>query len=129
VRRLPLLTFALAALLTAQDPRAWTKLVAADQSYSLHYPPGWTAKHDPGTLRLNNPSTDEEILLLRMPRLPSKATAHAEAVAAAFQTGTNFQMTNLTGAGDSAVCRIAYSIGGKDRSGLCAVVLKTRTAW
>jgi hypothetical protein len=124
---------ALLSLLTvaAQDQVRWMPAVAADGSFSLQQPDGWTAKFGRGTAFLSNPPRDEQIMILRKPRDPAQtAAAYAETVVRGFQQSLGaFRMSNLTTAQDSAAFLVTYSSAGKNYSGPGAVVLKGNAAW
>jgi hypothetical protein len=117
--------------LTAQDAIRWTRASAPDGSFSLQQPEGWTAKFGPSTVRLGNAARDEEIVVLRLPRDPSKSAAvYAEAVAKSFQQALgSFAMSNLSTAQDSAAFLLKYTSNGKSYSGPGVVMMKPEVVW
>lgn len=119
------------SLLVAQDQVRWSRSSAPDGSLSLQQPEGWTAKFGANNVRLANAARDEEIIVIRLPRDPSKsASVYAEAVARSFQQSlASFQMTNLTTAQDTAAFAVKYNSAGKSYTGTGVVVLKPSAAW
>ena len=101
--RLAAIVICCIAALPAQDVR-WVRTAAPDGAFSLQQPEGWTAKYGGPTVSLRNTSRDEEIVVIRIPRDPSKAvTAYAEAVAQSFRKSlAAFEMSNLTSVQDNA---------------------------
>jgi hypothetical protein len=118
------------AALPAQDVR-WVRTAAPDGAFSLQQPEGWTAKYGGPTVSLRNNSRDEEIVVIRIPRDPSKAvTAYAEAVAQSFRKSLGaFEMSNLTSSRDSAAFLVTYASGNKQYSGPGAVTVKGNSVW
>lgn len=53
----------------------WTKYVAADGSYSFHYPTGWQVKTYESMVAVENARTDEELLMTMIPFDPRKTPA------------------------------------------------------
>jgi len=119
------------ASLAAQDQTRWTASAAPDGSFSLQQPEGWAAKYGRWNVRLSNAPRDEEILVIRLPRDPSKSVAaYAEAVERSFQQSlATFHISNLTTAEGSAAFLVTYASAGRDYSGPGAVVLKQKAAW
>ena len=52
---------------------SWTKYVAADKSYSFHYPAGWKVKPGESIIQISSPAaSDEEMLVIAIPGDASK---------------------------------------------------------
>ncbi len=45
----------------------WTRYVAADGSYSFHYPTGWQVQARDSAVEITNPAVDEELLITSLP--------------------------------------------------------------
>src|SRR4051812_29481044 len=59
----------------ADSAGSWTKYVAADGSYSFHYPSGWKVKPDQSLVVIENVQTDEGLLMAAVPFNSGKSPA------------------------------------------------------
>lgn len=51
----------------AQAANIWTKHVAADKSYSFHYPTGWKITTDESAITIENSKTNEQLMMVMLP--------------------------------------------------------------
>ena len=66
-----LLTFAVAA---AAQVASWQKYIAPDGSFSFHYPKGWKIAVHKSIIEISNAATDEQILIIALPKEGRKDT-------------------------------------------------------
>ena len=79
------------AVLAASPPAAaqWSKFVAPDLSYSLHYPAGWQTRTTASTFEATRPPTNEKLLFVTLPYQATKSPKeHAVAMLAALRAST-----------------------------------------
>lgn len=106
----------------------WAKYVAADGSYSFHYPSGWKVKPDKSMVVVENSRTDEELIMAQLPFDKRKSPAD---LAAGFIRllrennldirGSNWQTDPKT-ADSQVIFNLVGKAGGKQYSGLGIVI-------
>lgn len=67
-----LLSMMVMGTVNADTGSVWSKYVAADQSYSFHYPSGWTVSVDDSMVGFKNSITGEELMRVEIPLNQSK---------------------------------------------------------
>ena len=112
---------------------AWTKYVAADKSYSFHYPTGWKVTAQGAIVTVDAPKTGEQLLLV-LTGVEAGQTARdvAQKVVEALQQGVpDLQVakwSDLPEDGKSAAASITYTQDNKPFLGALIVAVHENTA-
>lgn len=132
MRRLALPCLLLIVLGSVVHAAGWTKFIAADKSFSFHYPEGWKTKSDGSVIEITGQSADEQLLVIALPFNPlDSARQHAENMLGMLKQ----QMPDLKAmswgsgnAGATITCEVAYTEGGKPFRGDVLVVKSAKDA-
>lgn len=134
MRRLVLSCVVLIVLGSVVHAAGWTKFVAADKSFSFHYPEGWKTKSDGSVIEITNAAAQEQLLVIALPFDPlQSARQHAETMLGMLKQ----QMPDLMAAGwsagndgDTVTCEVTYTEDGKPfRGDVLAVKSDKDAAW
>ena len=96
----------------------WKKYVAADKTFSFHYPSGWTVEAKESTIDLRDPKTGEQLLLVALPYDKAKSPADSGnwLIDALRQSTPDIKATDWTPGGSAgnatAACQVAYTEKG-----------------
>lgn len=118
-----LLVASLLALLLALPAAAagWSKFLAADMSFSFHYPSGWTAVASGSVIEVNSPQGEEQLLLIALPFERTKTPRQLTETMLGLlrRQAPNLQASGWSegGGGSSIVAEFAYADKGRDFRG------------
>ncbi len=96
----------------------WKKYVAADKTFSFHYPSGWTVDAKGSTIDLRDPKTGEQLLLVALPyeKDASPAGSAEVLINALRESSPDIQAGDWTsgvaGRNRTAACQVSYSEKG-----------------
>lgn len=119
---------------TAKAANLWTKYVAPDRTYSFHYPKGWKVNPATSLVAVEDPRTDEQLLMVVIPFDQRKSPKElANGFIAVLRDGNpNIQASNWTSQkksnGDQVVFNLADEQKGKQYSGLGLVIKNAKQA-
>jgi len=105
----------------------WEKCVAADGSFSFHYPPGWSVKEKGSAIAVSKTSTEEVIMVIRRPFHDRQtATALAKEMAEEFKrTKQDFRSFDLRTDNENAAYLEASFTRRGQKFHSCVYVLKS----
>lgn len=103
---------------TADPGSQWAKYVAADQSYSFHYPSGWTVSLDDSMVGFESSITDEEFMMLAIPFDQSKSPQELANgfVAMLKNANPNLRASNWRSKPESAGTLITFDLANQENS-------------
>ena len=114
---------------------AWTKYVAADKSYSFHYPSGWKVAAQGSAVAVDCAKTDEQLLLIlsgadKGQTAQDVAQKLADGLKQSVPDLQVVKWSDLSQDGKTAAAAISYSQDGKPFLGAMAVVIsKSAALW
>jgi hypothetical protein len=118
VRSLVVLALCLSAAGLLGAGTVWKKYVAADKTFSFHYPSGWTVEAKGSTIDLRDPKTGEQLLLATLPYDKGKSPSESAEVLIDALRGSTPDIratdwtTGLSGRNATAACGLSYSEKG-----------------
>jgi hypothetical protein len=121
---------------SADSSSLWSKYVAADKSYSIHYPSGWNVNSNDSLVEVENSTTDEQLMMVMIPFDQSKSPQDlADGFLAMLKNvNPNIHASNWRSKPESVEAQVTFDLAdksnGKEYSGLGIVIkLDQQAIW
>lgn len=126
----------IAGAASAEAASIWSKYVAADKSFSFHYPSGWKVENSDSIVVIEKSKSEEQLVMAMLPHDPSKSskTLAKEFLIQLKEGNPNIRALNWRGldegADDQIIFDLTDKINGKKYSGLGMVIKsKEQAIW
>lgn len=112
----------------------WTKYVAADKTYSFHYPSGWKVSQNTSIIGAENPKTEEQMIMAMLPfnQLKSPQNLANDFLDILKNNNPNILASNWRNNNEAADSQVIFDltdqIGSKKYSGLGIVIKSDQQA-